>query len=77
MSDRYYDMNCKRCGERYPESSPEFCPNCDAKLFPHDERAYRAHLAREGSNPWNDHPDGCYFCGGDHHSDCCPDPYTY
>lgn len=39
----------------------------------YDEEAYQQHIANEGTNTWNSNPDGCFFCGGDHHSDCCPD----
>lgn len=42
------------------------------------ERYYREHIAREWadsdecpSNPT--HPDGCFYCGGNHPSDCCTD----
>jgi hypothetical protein len=39
----------------------------------HMDRAYAEHLAREGNQPWNNHPDGCFYCGSSlHHSDCCP-----
>ena len=44
-------------------------------IIPYDEQEYLSHLSSEGSNAWNDNPDGCYFCGGDHHSDCCPERY--
>lgn len=35
------------------------------------EEAYQEHVAKEGSRQWNDNPDGCFYCGCDHHSDCC------
>lgn len=37
------------------------------------ERKYQEHLEREGTKPWNDHPDGCWWCGSaSHHSTSCP-----
>jgi len=38
------------------------------------EEARQRHIANEGDNAWNDNPDGCWNCGGDHHTDCCPYP---
>lgn len=37
------------------------------------EQLYREHVRREGREQWNDHPDGCFFCGGNHHSSECND----
>jgi hypothetical protein len=34
------------------------------------ETAYQDHIAEESMNP---HIEGCFYCGGYHHSDCCPD----
>jgi len=42
---------------------------------PYGEESYRNHLSNEGGNSWNENPDGCFFCGGDHHSDSCPERY--
>lgn len=40
----------------------------------YDEEDYQRHIANEGNRHYNQHPDGCYFCGSDyHHSDCCPE----
>lgn len=41
------------------------------------EAEYQEHVALEGSNQWNANPDGCFFCGCDHHSDCCPERFEF
>lgn len=76
------NMRCRRCG-RY--SGPELlCESCERKEVERGEAAledlpftpqydnYTEHLEREGSEPWNDHPDGCYWCSSTHHhsSEC-------
>lgn len=78
------NMRCVRCGKY---SGPEsLCMSCqkwdddhavlseeDIPGTPAYDR-YTTHLEREGSEPWNDHPDGCWFCGSTHHhSNECPD----
>lgn len=43
-----------------------------------DEEAYQRHIVQEGNNTWNEHPDGCFYCGsGEHHSQDCPDKQLY
>ena len=43
-----------------------------------DEDVYQKHIALEGSNTWNEHPDGCFYCGSSHHhSQDCPDKQLY
>lgn len=38
------------------------------------ERLLRAHMRGEGSGPWNEHADGCFYCGAwQHHSQECPE----
>ena len=37
-----------------------------------EERKQR-HIAAEGTGPTNENPDGCYYCGRDHHSNDCMD----
>ena len=47
--------------------------------MPNHEAAYQAHLKREAQGCDADehlHPDGCFYCGGDHPSDCCPNDDT-
>jgi len=85
---KYKSFTCDECGEEWKLEDfatlkdylqaryNKLCPWCQAvedngQL---DEEDYLNHLKNEGDNAWNEHPDGCYFCGGDHHSDCCPNP---
>ena len=36
------------------------------------EIAYQNHVAHEGNRPYNENPDGCWYCGSDaHHSQDC------
>lgn len=36
------------------------------------ENEYRRHVSREGNRPYNENPDGCWYCGSDaHHSQDC------
>lgn len=45
----------------------------DAIYHEHEEQEYQEHLANEGDQSWNQHPDGCYYCGSSaHHSQDCP-----
>lgn len=37
------------------------------------EEILRRHAEREGPGLHDIHPDGCFYCGGNHLSDCCPD----
>lgn len=40
------------------------------------ESAYLRHVGREGPAYYDTHPDGCFYCGRDHVSDCCPERGT-
>lgn len=53
---------CNQCGNRDEEEEESS-----------EEKEYQEHISREGRFSWNQHPDGCYYCGRyNHKSGDCP-----